>query len=204
MELKEYTMGLKVSYPVFERVVESLKCEYQNGNMIVFGSFALVGYADIFTGVKIDNFRDTGDVDIFSDDEKLEDKLLSNLGCGVGVTPEGSYFKRLDDFDGSVEFFMKGIFESIDPKYAAKLEDYLFDEKGTMHYQGLKLPAPWIWLGFKLAACRKGNNPKHISDVLYLRGILGDEGFNESLNMLNKNGFKELVEVYKKQIKNYG
>jgi predicted nucleotidyltransferase len=191
-------MAFSVSYDNLVKLIKKIIEEGYRG--IIFGSFALPYYAKSRNNAEIDMERATGDIDVLVEEE-YERRLLENVGQGIGITAEGSYFQRLDEMDGFIEFFPKGVLGSIDPKYSPKLEEYLFDESNTEEFNGVRFPKPWLWLALKLAAYRKGKNPKHISDIIYLRGIMPNE-FEGLLEEIENHGLTELVELYRNSIKN--
>ena len=192
-------MVLQVDYKQLIQLLDIMDKKGYHGTT-VFGSFILPYYAKKIGGIEIGPVRETGDIDVAfnneDNNEELDSLLITNIGDGVGITPEGSYYERLDGIDGFIEFFPKGTLESIDPKFSGKLESFLFDPDSTEEFKNQMFPKPWLGLAMKIAAYRKGHNKKHLTDTIYLRGIMGDS-FNETLSTIEEKGFRELVGVYK-------
>ena len=187
-------MAIQVDYKQLMQLLDVMdKKGYKNTT--IFGSFMLPYYAKKFGNIEVGAIRETGDIDVAFNDNKLGSLLITNIGDGVGITPEGSYYERLDDIDGFIEFFPKGILSNIDPKFSGKLEDYLFSSDSTDEFKNQRFPKPWLGIALKIAAYRKGRNKKHLTDIIYLRGIMGNL-FNESLLEIEKKGFSELVKTY--------
>ena len=187
-------MAIQVDYKQLVQLLDIMEQKGYN-NTTIFGSFMLPYYAKQIGNIEVGTIRETGDIDVAFNNSKLDSLLITNIGNGVGITPEGSYYERLDDIDGFIEFFPKGILSNIDPKFSGKLEEYLFSDDDIDRFKNQRFPKPWLGIALKIAAYRKGRNKKHLTDIIYLRGIMGDL-FNESLSKIETKGFPELVETY--------
>ena len=192
-------MAVSVSYQNLIKLLDKFNKMYMNAEPIVFGSFALPYYIKK-RGINLDKIRETGDID-FLVDEPMERLLFNYMGekKNLKMTSEGSYYQPVDilgyDNDSYFEFIPFNVLVDLCPKNYGRLVDFLRDKQNLEKEEEFNVyfPKEWLWLGLKLAAYRKDKKDKHLTDIIFLKGAVGEKEFNELINELKNHGFEELV-----------
>ena len=178
---------------------DGTKKEY--GNAVLLGSWTLSAYAKNLKGVDLGKEidRKTGDIDLYVLDEETVNALDLMDDPDVNYNECWQPFREMEsDPDGKFEFFTSCPFED---EITNKLFDYLKEEQNLdslSFSEKIKIPKPWVWLGLKISALEQSKKEKHRHDIIYFKGLVGDNKMKEYINELasKDKSFKKLKSIY--------